>query len=136
LSPGGKLSWAAARYNAETNRFSRSIASFGTYVLAADTSAPQVAIILPRSAVLYHKTPLIEFTAKDDFSGIGTDRNIEVFVDGKFVVPEWDPERDVVRVRPYRKALPGKHRIRVVVRDRAGNVTERMLTFRIAGNQP
>ncbi len=134
LSSKGKLSWAAARYDSERNRFSRSITSFGTYVLAADTSAPQVTITLPRSIVLYHKTPLIEFTAKDNLSGIGTDRNIQVFVDDKFVVPEWDPERDVVRVRPYWKSSPGKHRIRVLVRDSAGNVTERICIFRIAGS--
>ncbi len=136
LSSRGKLSWSAAQYESSANRFSRSIASFGTYILAADTTAPQIAITLPRSGKLYHKTPLIEFLATDSLAGIGSDRNIQVFVDGRFVIPEWDPERELVRVRPYWKVAPGKHRVRVLVRDRAGNETEKIRTFRLAGNQP
>ena len=136
VSSKGELSWAPARYDSAGNRFSRSIGSFGAYVLAADTSAPQVSIASPQSGVLYHKTPLIEFTATDSLAGIGSDRNIRVFVDDRFVVPEWDPERDRVQARPYWRVKPGKHFVRVLVRDRAGNETVNLRSFRIAGNQP
>ena len=135
LSGNGKLSWTSARYDSIENSYSGSIVSFGTYILAADSTAPEVDIQSPLSAKLYSRMPEIKFRTIDSLAGIGSETNIKVTVDGRFVVPEWDPERNLVKAKPHWKLSPGKHHLRVLVTDAAGNTTERLRVFRIAGNQ-
>ena len=73
----------------------------------------------------------IRFTMDDSLSGIGTDRNIEVLLDGQFIIPEWDPERNIVIGRADFKAKPGNHSLEIRVSDRAGNMTEKHVLFKI-----
>ena len=42
-------------------------------------------------------------------------------IDNQFVLPEWDPERDLVTGHPHWQIKPGIHEIRIDVGDMAGN---------------
>lgn len=74
------------------------------------------------------KRPRLQFRANDGGAGLGADA-IDVQIDGRFAIPEWDPETGRVLVHPFRELASGSHEMSVRVADRVGNSTERTWTF-------
>lgn len=105
------------------------VKSFRTFIVAADTIAPVVTVESPKNGKTYNKTPLISFKAEDTISGIGSDGNITVYFDDQFVVPEWDPERDLVKSDVHFTPEKGNHTVTITVKDQAGNQTQKMIHF-------
>jgi len=131
IGKNGRISWKSAKWNPVEKEFSTRMGSFGTYILGADTSAPVVEIIFPKDGQTLKSLKNIRFTADDSLSGIGSDRNLEIYLDDQFVLPEWDPERNLISGVPEEKPQPGNHLIRIRVSDSAGNSTEKTLHFSI-----
>ncbi len=127
----GRISWKSAKWNPVEKEFSARMGSFGTYILGADTSAPVVDIIFPKDGQVLKSLKNIRFSADDSLSGIATDKNLEIYLDGQFVLPEWDPERSLISGTPEERPKPGNHLIRIRVSDSAGNVTEKSIHFTI-----
>jgi len=121
VNGNGDLSWRATKWDSISQTVSSRISGFGNYILCADTVAPIVEIQNPVNESVINQLKEIKFFMDDSLSGIQSDRNIQVFLDGKFVIPEWDPERNIVVAKPNGKLVPGKHYIEVRVRDAAGN---------------
>ena len=44
--------------------------------------------------------PHIEFTVTDSLSGIGDDQSFDIRIDKNWLIPEYDPETGICRVRP------------------------------------
>ena len=95
---------------------------FGAFVLAADTVAPELKWDSPADSVVFNPKKEIVFHTQDSLSGIGSERNIHVSWNGRFLLPEWDFERHRVTSRLHFKPQKGAHRLEVTVKDRAGNV--------------
>ncbi len=127
----GRISWKSAKWNPVEKTFRARMGGFGAYILGADTTAPVVEVIFPKEGQTIKNLKNIRFSATDSLSGIGSDRNLEIYLDGQFVLPEWDPERDRITGTPEKKAVAGNHLIRIRVTDSAGNVTERSIHFSI-----
>ncbi len=102
--------------------------SFGAFVLAADTVAPEIDWQQPADSSVFDSRREIVFTTQDSLSGIGTERNIHVTWDGRFLLPEWDFERHRVTSRLHFKPQKGAHTLEITVKDRAGNVTHKVRT--------
>lgn len=102
-----------------------------TMIIAADTTAPAIDIIYPAANRAYTVVKQIHLRAFDDLSGIEDENTLRVTLDGRFVLPEWDPEKNGIVCRPHFDVEPGEHRLVVRVGDAAGNTTEEVLTFRI-----
>ena len=77
-----------------------------------------------------NKRTVLQFRLTDSLSGIGSDRDISVMIDSLFVVPEWDPERDLVYGHLPSRLPAGMHTIRFRVSDRAGNRREQIFHWR------
>ena len=68
---------------------------------------------------------------KDTISGIGDENQISLSMDGEYVLPEWDPEEDLV-IGFMEKNLPsGNHIFSASIRDRSGNITRQAVYFKI-----
>ncbi len=131
LSPSGALSFHGGRCDSLTRSVQIKTRLLGRYVLAADTTAPLVEILTPKQGATLARLKEIRFSLVDSLSGIGSDRNIRLFVDSTFVIAEWDPERHIVVGRPHWTLKPGKHVVTAEVKDMAGNWTKKSVLFSI-----
>ncbi len=92
--------------------------SFGSYFIQIDTIAP---IIKPTN--VYNnknitKQELISFKATDDLSGIN---KYSAYIDGSWVLLEYDPKRNHLFYRIDKKFTAGKHVFKIVISDSRGN---------------
>jgi len=123
------LHFVGGKYDARTGNISTRVKTFSTYIIAADTIAPDVKVKNPAPGKSYNNMPEIMFNAVDEVSKIGSDKNIEIYFDKDYVVPEWDFETNNVRARLHYKPQKGNHKITIKVKDRAGNLTEKIISF-------
>lgn len=131
INKKGKIRFAGNHRDSLHFYISAQIRSGGDYFLLADTLSPHVKILYPRQGAVLKSLNKIAFSAEDSLSGIGDERNLAIAVDGRFVIPEWDPERRQISGRPHWKLSPGEHSIRISVSDRAGNKTQKNLDITI-----
>ncbi len=94
-----------------------------TYALIEDESAPKVKIVRPRKERrIKNRQPEIYAKIWDDRSGFGSEKAIIVTIDDQWIIPEYDPEKGVLKTTPHRPLSYGWHTLRIVAEDRMGNV--------------
>lgn len=125
------LDYEGGNYDPQTGFVTTRVKDFSTFVVAADTNAPSIELINFRSGGSYKSVSQFRFKVVDKASGIGTDKNIEVYLDDHYLVPEWDPERDMVKCGVYFKPDPGKHVVSLICKDRAGNIAHKIIPINI-----
>ncbi len=114
--------WAGGEYNENAATLVSSLGGGGIVAVIADTTAPLIANLnIPLGGVVQNSRPHIEFNLTDELAGIEDDLNFDLSLDGQWLVPEYDPERERVTTRPHRPLSPGKHTVRIQVTDRLGN---------------
>ncbi len=114
----------------EEGRITSKVRHFSTYAVLLDTVRPQVWDLRPPlDSRLKNKSPLLRARVQDQGSGIGSDEDIRVMLDGKLVIAEWDPELESIKYRPRKPLSPGYHRLEIEVQDRVGNRTNRRSGF-------
>lgn len=116
------LRYKGGQLNPKTDFVESWSKTFGTYIVAADTVAPEIKNI--KVSTNKKGQPTIRFKITDSISGVGSDKNIEVLFNNIWVVPEWDPETDIVRATVHFKPKAGKHTFKITIRDRARNAKE------------
>ncbi len=126
-----ELEYEGGRYNPQSGYVTNRQKNFSTFVVAADTIAPTVELINFRVNGSYKNVSAFRFKVTDEASGIGTDKNIEVYLDNQYLIPEWDPETDLVKSIVHFKPKQGKHKVIITCKDRAGNVTEKIIPVNI-----
>jgi hypothetical protein len=103
---------------------------FSTYAVLEDTKPPVIKRVSPRHGrKSKQRRPNIQAVLKDDLSGIASDLDILVTIDGKWMIPEYDPETGLLTTRPLSPLSPGKHELVISVKDRAGNREEARRNF-------
>ncbi len=96
--------------------------SFGPYALVADTLKPKIHQVNPaRGGTTSDRRPEIICKIVDDLSGIDSDQDIKILLDGQWLIPEYDPETFVCRTRPRTDLELGKHTLEIFARDRVGH---------------
>ncbi len=131
MDRSGRLHWHGGKVDSLQQSVTTRIKTLNSFLLAADTVAPSLRILKPAPNAIVQKLKEIRLALDDSLSGIGTDRNIQLFVDSTFVIPEWDPERKLVFGHPEGGLKPGRHQITAIVRDMAGNWIKKSLIFNI-----
>ena len=129
INKKGKLSLAGGKADSLKGWVQTRIHSMGNYVVAADTVPPELEILYPKNNATLKQLSYIRFHTLDELSGIGSDANLHISIDGRFVIPEWDPERDIVNGYPHWRLKKGTHLLRVWVKDAVGNRSERNIKF-------
>jgi hypothetical protein len=108
------------------------ISTGGSYAAILDIEPPTIEkLSLNDSEVIPIPRPIIKFTLQDDLSGLEDDRNIVIKLDGKWMIPEYDPETGICQTQPLDSLAAGEHHLSIEVKDRAGNEAQRYLKFRV-----
>ncbi|HEX9751438.1 MAG TPA: M23 family metallopeptidase [candidate division Zixibacteria bacterium] len=104
----------------------------GIFALLSDTVSPTIAHVTPgRGSRSRDTRPLIGFELDDDRSGIGSDQDVTLTIDDRWVPVEYDPDTHEAKARPRWELSRGEHRVVITARDRMGNSSEflRILTI-------
>ncbi len=124
-----RLELIDSRIDTNENTIIGKLKAFGIYFVAADTIKPKLEIIDLKDNAILKSLDEIKFTANDEQSGIGKEYNIHISIDKRFVLPEWDPERDLITGYPHWQIKPGIHEIIIKVSDMAGNKNIKSLSI-------
>ena len=85
-----------------------------------DTIPPGIRQLRPAAgAFVSNPRPQVSFNFGDELSGVSDD--IDVWIDGKWIIPVYDPESGVVTAVPHFDLAKGKHTLEIKVLDKAGN---------------
>ena len=104
------------------------------YALIRDDSAPSIYGLRPaEGAVVGTKTPRLQAKVTDIGSGFGPE-DVQITLDDKKVIAEWDPERDLIMFNVRKPLTAGSHTLTVSAFDRAGNSVHKEATFFVSGN--
>ncbi len=106
-------------------------ATLGRFFVGLDTIPPLITPILPKWGKPVKQGFIIKFKVKDTLSSIASEDDISVTIDGKFVLPEWDPETEIVIARPHWAVKKGRHKIRIAVSDAVGNQSIREMNVTV-----
>jgi len=131
ISDSGKLSFSTDLERLSARRFRGRIGSPGKYIVACDTFPPVLDITSPKNGAVYDNWPAVKFHLKDQHSGIGAEENISILLDGEFILPEWDPEDELVEAVIYQPLAKGTHTLSVSISDRSSNTIRKALFFTI-----
>ncbi len=108
----------------------------GSFAALFDLDPPEIRHLNIRDSRTYSDPrPLISFLAVDTLSGIDDDQDFLIKLDGKWMIPEYDPNTRRCVTRPLESLSPGKHHLGIMVYDRAGNLTEQYLNFYVKGTE-
>ena len=103
--------------------------ALGSVAVLRDTKPPAVRrLSFPsRHSKLPH---IISFSVRDDLSGV-ENKDLKLYIDNKFVIPEIDGEHRRVVNRLPEPLARGKHSLRILLKDRLGNSSELRKTFSV-----
>ncbi len=104
------------------------------FALLEDTLPPRVSqVSISPGKKIKEKRPKITAKIVDDLSGIGSDEDVRVEIDGEWMIPEYDPEKYMLSTRPIYPLTSGKHLLTIWVKDRAGNENRIEREFFVVG---
>lgn len=104
--------------------------SLEKFRLLRDDIPPEVHIIQPAPyTTIRDDTPKISFYVRDRLSGIASEEEIEIRLDGEKVIAEYDPERYNIFYQVKEPLTRGAHQVSIRVRDRSHNVTTYQTKF-------
>lgn len=95
--------------------------SFGNFAVTVDTIAPTIKPIAFKTNM--KKSHLMSFKIKDNFgvSGKADELAYNGYIDGEWVLMELDSKNDVITHRFDGRTKPGRHQVKIQVRDDKGN---------------
>ncbi|MFC1736560.1 hypothetical protein ACFL1X_10595 [Candidatus Hydrogenedentota bacterium] len=116
---------------AEGNKIYARVREPGTYGLFKDDAPPVISGIHPRHSGKVRKIPFVlSATITDKGAGID-DTTIDVHMDGRKLVCEYDPEKKKVFRQISSKLEPGQHNLSIRVSDKLGNAASKEVIFRV-----
>ena len=95
----------------------------GIYVIAIDKSEPTIYNMFPKTGSKYRKKDVtkIEFFIDDELSGIGDEKNIEIILDNKPLIVEYNRYQKKAIGYLNQELEIGEHTIKVQVNDSSNN---------------
>ena len=134
----GSGRWGFESDRVETDAVVAPFRRYGRFALLRDDAAPVLVDLEPAAGRTVGARPA--FAARVTDVGRGLDWNgVRFEVDDRALLSEYDPDRGVAKVIEPPSLTPGRHRLRVVAADRAGNLSaevEREFSVRAAAAKP
>ena len=128
LNAGGKKwRYVGTTYNAGTHTFSTRRISSGTFALMRDVFPPKIYFGRP-SSQYFDKLKRLRVRIEDTGKGVD-DRSLKVFLNGKRVECEYDPDWKHAMITDFTHKVMGKNLLVVRVKDRAGNSSRNAFKF-------
>ncbi|MBN1349052.1 M23 family metallopeptidase [candidate division KSB1 bacterium] len=127
----------SSRWNFENNQWdpksrtiSAKIASLKEVTLFRDTQPPEIRILIPyNGSRLRNEKFQIKAFIRDRESGFNTDKHVQLMLDDKKIIAEFDPEKHQLLYRSDESLASGQHQIQLIVADRAGNQSSERRNF-------
>lgn len=127
---GERWNFKAAKHNPFTRTLTASVSSLEDFAIMKDEEPPVLVIQSPSPNVRTKtRRPPIRCHVVDHISGFESERDIQLRLDGKLLIAEYDPERELVLYQPKADLTPGTHVLTARAEDQCGNVTEREARF-------
>ena len=129
----GSWSFEGKEREKDWSALSATLKSAGSFAILADQKPPVIANVTPaKGSSLRDARPTIRFEVSDNLSGIGSDEDLQLTIDGQWVPVEFDPDLRQAKACPRWELDPGNHSIVIVARDRCGNESrlERSITIK------
>jgi len=131
-SQSGDWEFVGMELSPDRQTITGKIESPGTFALLSDRTPPTIRNVTPaKGEAARDRQPIIRLTLTDDLSGIGSDADIRLAIDGHWTVVEYDPETTQAKAQPRRPLSPGDHRVEISAKDRMGNETKFQRTLTI-----
>jgi len=119
---GSTFKFTGQEIDTANNSISGEVRDLSTYVLLEDKNAPGIRELYPKPGQKINvKELIISARVSDDLSGIGSDQDIEVYLDGDWQIPEYDPEKLILICKPLKTLSQGWHKVVIKAKDRMGN---------------
>jgi hypothetical protein len=98
------------------------IRHLSVFAVLEDTLPPEIGkISVSPQKKIKTKRPKIKARVGDDLSGIGNEEDIVVEIDGEWMIPEYDVEKNILTTQPISPLSPGRHLLTIWAKDKAGN---------------
>jgi hypothetical protein len=108
------------------------VRNLSSYALLEDKKAPKIKMVYPKSwQRVKNRLPRIYAKIWDDLSGFGSEDGIRVTIDSLWIIPEYDPERGILKTTPSQPLTYGWHTLKIVALDRAGNIRVAQRKFKV-----
>ena len=119
-----------SQYDSSRYSFTARVTSLEKFTLIQDTIPPLLIPAQPqRGGILISRNGYLTFVLRDEMSGIQKESQIQVFVNREWHLFEYDPEDEYLALKiPFRRRSPSK--VKIIVRDNSGNITERIFLVR------
>ncbi len=117
-------------FDVNAGSMSAKILSFEQFALIRDSEPPEITRIRPgRNVRLKNRTPRISLNIQDTLSGIKSEEEIEIRLNGRRLIAEYDPERKRIFYDIKEPLATGRYEINVKAEDNAKNVTTKTSVF-------
>ncbi len=113
----------------EGGAVSAEVKHFSTFALLLDETPPFIGDLQPAEGDRAARQPRMAATVLDSGSGIAREEDIQMLLDGRRLIVEYDPEEDLIVALQDGPLEPGAHRMEVVVRDACGNASRAVSSF-------
>ena len=114
--------WVWLESRIENGLISAESRLLGTFAVLNDTKPPRISRVYPgKGKTTDQALPQISCRVEDDLSGIGSDKQVTMLLNGEWVVPEYDPETGILKTEPKSPLQEGRHTVQITVTDRSGN---------------
>ena len=114
--------YSESKLNSPFSLIESNINELGRYTLIKDIKPPVIYKIIPgEGTMIKNRIPQITFYFNDELSGIESDENIILKLDGKRVISEYDPIMENVSYIPEDTLSYGEHIIEFEVEDNMNN---------------
>lgn len=132
-----KWNFVSNSFDKSRSKFEASLKSLGYFTLIRDNRPPTVEIISPKNgSILTNKQPEIHIRYRDNLSKISGEENFGLILDGKFCISELDPELQLINFTPEEPLPAGTHQLQFWMTDRAGNRSQKNISFTIKESNP
>lgn len=116
--------WVYVPTEHKGNTISCNVRALGSFALMLDNAPPVIKLADKTSRSIVDYSNPLAFSISDNLSGFGSENLPQVFVDGKWELSEYDPEDEKLFLCPRESLKKGNHEIKVVAKDRVGNIAE------------
>lgn len=129
----GAEKWALVsnEWDAPKRQVVARVRRLGRYALLADLQAPEIDGLQPAEGAVVGPRPEVSAEVRDPGAGIGREEDIELMLDDRRLIAEYDPEAGRVYGHGVEDLTPGPHRLVLRVRDRSGNQAEMYSEFTV-----
>jgi len=129
-SKNGKWVFFGNIHENENQYIAGYVGTFGKHALIIDDEPPEILHLYPaNNAHIHTNSPQLKAVFKDTLSGLQGEDNMQLILDGKKVIAEYDPERFFLVYNVRQPLTKGEHILELFLKDKCGNIATQKHIF-------